>query len=325
MYSGSNYDCHIMESFEFESGKVLENVTVEYLTRGIPKYDEDGNIINMVIYFPTLKGSHSVIDDNLNVIKEWDLDTSQFFIIRITTLGVPDSCSPSSTGLKYDFPQYTLKDRVNFKKQFLDEKFKIKKIFGLIGEGIGGFELYTWACEYPEDMEFLIILNSTFKTYGYRYVFVKTIESIIDSSEYFYSDEYNVSFSKLIVSITRLMFAGYFSKNIFEQLSNDEVDVLMDDYVDEGLFMDIHDFKFRNDCILQYDVEDKLSNIEAKTLLLGVSGYLFYNTGYDILYAHEKIKNSTFAIFEEKESFYDDYDYSEMGVSVKSFLEQFKK
>ena len=37
------YDVHVMESFEFESGKVLENVVVEYGLNGVPRYDDDGN------------------------------------------------------------------------------------------------------------------------------------------------------------------------------------------------------------------------------------------------------------------------------------------
>ena len=36
---------YVMESFEFSNGKVLENVNVEYMTFGTPKYDEDGNKI----------------------------------------------------------------------------------------------------------------------------------------------------------------------------------------------------------------------------------------------------------------------------------------
>lgn len=47
-------------------------------------------------------------------------------------------------------------------------------------------------------------------------------------------------------------------------MSNSEIDRLMDDFVDEGLFTDIYDFKFRNDCVLGYDVEDKLKDIKAK-------------------------------------------------------------
>lgn len=314
-----------MGSFEFESGRVLEDVNVEYSVNGNPKYDEEGNISNLIIYCPTLKGGHSILDDYHKIISSgFDFKKSDYCFIKITSLGAPGSCSPSSTGLKYNFPEYTFKDRVNFKRQFLSEKFNIKNVLGILGEGLGGFEVYTWACEYPDDMDFIVVINSSFKTYGYRYVMVKCAESIIDSSDDFYSEGYSVSLSKLIVAITRLRFAGYFSRNELEELSNDEIDVLMDDYVDEGLFMDIHDFKSRNDCILKYDVGDKLSDIKAKTLIIGIKGYLFSNAE-EVLYLKDIIKNSKVAIFDGKISFYDENDYSEIGSEIISFLGDFNK
>lgn len=314
---------HIMESFEFESGRVLENVNVEYETRGIPRYDDEGNITNAIVYCPTLKGGHSILARFHDII--YDYDKTSYFFIKITSLGTPDSCSPSSTGLKYNFPTYTIKDRVNFKRQFLAEKFNINNILGLIGEGTGGFEVYTWAAEYYDDMEFIIVLNSTYKTYGHRYVKVKVAEAIVDSCDDFYTDEYTVSLSKLIVAITRLMFMSYYSKNIFEELSNDEIDVLMDDYVDEGLFMDIYDLKSRNDCLLEYDVFDKLHNIKAKSLIIGLDDYMDFNAEKDILPLKDVIEDLKIVTnIENKEYVYDESDYTELGLEIRSFLDQFK-
>ncbi len=315
-----------MASFEFESGVVLENVNVEYRVSGTPKYDDDGNIINAVIYFPTLKGGHSILANYHDLIKKSDFEKEDYFFIKIASLGTPDSCSPSSTGLKYDFPHYTFKDRVNFKKQFLKEKFGLDKIHGLIGEGLGGYEVYTWACEYPDDMEFIIVLNSAFKEYGYRYVITKCVESIIESSDDFYSHEYCSSLSKLIVSINRLLFSGYFSTEVLEKLSNDEIDVFMEDYVDNGLFMDIHDFKSRNDCIMEYDVEDKLQNIKAESLIIGMDGYLFFNAKTDVVPLENVIENSTIRVFDSMEDdYYHDADFSPIAHEIASFLIKFKK
>lgn len=325
MQSKTEHGIHVMESFEFESGQVLKNVNVEYSTSGFPKYDEDGNIINAIIYFPTLKGGHSILTKFHDII--YDNQKDEYFFIQATSLGTPNSCSPSSTGLKYDFPFYTFKDRVNFKKQFLDEKFgNIKKILGLIGEGTGGFDVYTWASEYPDDMEFIIILNSTHSTYGHRYVLLKSVEAMIDSCDDFYNaKEYSVSVSKLIVAIARLMFMTIHSKKVFDEFYNAEIDALLDDYVDEILFMDIYDFKSKNDCLLEYDVYDKLSNIKAKSLIIGIDDYLSFNTEKDILPLKDIIKNSKIIAVKGKESFYKESDYSEVGSEIVSFLKQFKQ
>ncbi|WP_298522651.1 hypothetical protein [uncultured Methanobrevibacter sp.] len=314
-----------MDSFEFESGQILENVNVEYGVSGIPKYDENGNIVNAIVYCPNLYGGRSILAKHHDLIRNQDFDKNEFFFINIFSLGVPGSCSPSTTGLKYNFPSYTFKDRVNFKRQFLAEKFNIKNCLGLIGEGFGGFEVFTWACEYPDDMEFIIVLNSSFKTYAHRYIFVKCAESIIESSEDFYTDNYSSSFSMLSVALFRLLFAGYFPTNVVENLSNDEIDALMEDYVDDGLFIDIHDFKSRNDCMLKFDVEDKLHNVKAKSLILGVEGYLFFNPQKDTLPLADLINDSKVIVFPSKtENYYDEEDYSDMGFEIISFLKQFK-
>lgn len=315
-----------MDSFEFESGQILENVNVEYAISGTPKYDEDGNIVNAIIYCHNVYGGASILAQYHDFIKNHAFDAEEYFFIKIVPLGISGSCSPSVTGLKYGFPQYSFKDRVNFKKQFLLEKFNIKTILGLIGEGLGGFEIYTWACEYPDDMDFIIVLNSSFKTYSYRYIMMKSVESIIESCDDFYTEDYSSSFSMLSVAIFRMLFAGFFPNKILRNLSNDEIDALMEDFVNDGLFIDIHDFKSRNDCLLQYDVEDKLSNIKAKALILGIEGYLFFTPQNDCIPLENLIDDSKVFIYTSKtEKYYEIEDYSEMGLEIVSFLEQFKK
>ena len=315
-----------MDSFELESGRVLENVHVEYVTTGTPKYDDEGNITNLVVFCPTFNGSHSVIAGYKYLIDNDRIDEDEYFFIRIVSLGNPNSCSPSSTGLKFNFPPYTFKDRVNFKRQFLKERFNVSNVFGLVGEGWGGFEIFTWASEYPDDMEFIIVFNPFYKISSYRYVFVKCIESIIDSSEDFYSKDYSASLSKLSVAIFQLMFANYIPKKIFKELSNDEIDVLMGDYVDEGLFMDMHDFKFQNDSILNFDIEDKLQNIKAKSLFLTTSNYLVSSVDKDLEPLEYLIEDSKILSFDSE---IERYSYEkinpEIGLELLSFLEQFKK
>lgn len=319
-----NMGNHVMDSFEFESGMILNDVNVEYVTSGIPKYDDDGNIINAIVYCPNMKGGFSLINE-FNHSFGNQFNRNDFFFIRIVSLGTPNSCSPSTTGLNHNFPQYTLKDRVNFKKQFISEKFNINRVLGIVGEGLGGYELLTWACEYPDDMEFIIAVNTSFKTYGYRYVFSKCVEAIIDSTEELFSEEYSSSVSKNLVAINRVLFLAFFPKKVFENFSNDEIDALMDDYVDEGLFVDIHDFKFRNDCVLEFDVKDKLSNIKAKSLIVGVEGNILFKVNTDVMTLVNSIEDSQYIVFDQKEDYFDEKDYSEGLNGIAQFINQFKK
>lgn len=320
------YGIYILDEFKFEQGDVLENVEVEYYVTGTPKYDEEGNIVNVIVYCHNFNGNCSSIEDEFQFTREnAPFDKNDFCFISISSLGFSGSCSPSTTGLRQNFPNYTVKDRVNFKRQFLKEKFNLNHILGITGKGIGGYEIYTWACEYPEEMDFIAVGNTSFKTNGYRYVISKAIDSIIESSDAFYEDIYNESLSKMMVSIYRLLYSNYFSKKIFQTMSNDEIDVLMDDFVDEGLFTDIYDFKFRNDCVLEYNVENKLKNIQAKTLIVSSTDDIYYSPEYDAAPIEKLVKNSKIIFYESKKDHAGIENYSNVMDDLKEFLDVFKK
>ena len=53
-YFDEKRQTYVMDSFEFSSGKVLNNVSVEYMTFGTPKYD--GDIITNAIIAPIKMG-----------------------------------------------------------------------------------------------------------------------------------------------------------------------------------------------------------------------------------------------------------------------------
>lgn len=329
MLSGNDsilgYGKHILDEFAFESGKVLENVEVEYYIYGTPKYDDEGRIINAIIYCHKFNGNYSSFLDEYQIAGKGEpFDQKEYCFISITTLGFPDSCSPSTTGLKHSFPEYTIKDRVNFKRQFLKDKFNMDRVHGIAGRGLGGYEIFTWACEYPDEMDFLIICNSSFKTSGFRYVISKAVASIIESNDAFYDEIYSETLSRVMVSIYMLLYSNHVSKQIFQEMSNDEIDVLMDDFVDEGLFTDIYDFKFRNDCIQDYDVEDKLKNIKAKTLILSSADDLYYSPKYDVLPLEDLIEDSKVILFESKKDHSGYEDYSFLMDDFYEFMKDFK-
>ena len=319
------YRKHVLDEFEFENGKTLRNVEVEYTTRGTPKYDEDGNIVNAIIYCHRFNGNCLSIEDLYQIIgPKSELVDFNFFYISITSLGYPESCSPSTTNLKFDFPKYTIKDCVNFKRKFLAEVFNINNVLGILGVGRGGYEAFTWGCEYPDEMEFLIIGHSSFKTNGYRYITSKALCDLIESSDAYLDTVYSDYLSKLIFSINTLIYTQYFSKSVFENFTHSELDMLMDTFVEEGSAEDIYDFKYRTDVSLNYDVEDKLSNIKAKTLIVGASEDGYYSPEFDIYPLKDKIENLEINIFDAQEFVYN-YDYSRFVTLFREFLEEFKK
>lgn len=320
-----DYDKFILKEFEFESGAVLNDVAVEYLAKGTPKYDGEGRITNAIIYCHRFNENYSSLNNLYHMIGEGKIfDYDNYYFISITSLGFPNSCSPSVTDLKHNFPKYTIKDRVNFRRQFLKERFNIDYVHGIMGRGLGGYEVYTWACEYPDEMDFIMISGSSFKTNGFRYVISKCMESILESSDDFYSDVYTDSLSRMMVSINKLLYSTYFSKQMFQKMSHDEIDVLMDDFVDDGLFVDIYDFQRRNEALLEYDVEDKLENIKANALIVSSDNDMYYTPEFDLLPLVDLIKNSKIILIESTDEYMEYEEHPSIEKELREFLDSIK-
>ena len=252
------------------------------------------------------------------------LDDFNFFYISITSLGYPESCSPSTTNLKFDFPKYSIKDCVNFKRKLLSDVFNISNILGILGVGTGGYEAFTWGCEYPDEMEFLIIGSSSFKTNGYRYLISKALCNLIESSDAYLDTVYSDYLSKLMFSINTFIYTHYFSKRAFETFTQSELDMLMDTFVEECSAEDLYDFKYKNDTKLNYDLSDKLSNIKAKTLIVSASEDIYYSPEFDVYPLKDKIENLEIYFFDAQEYVYN-YDYSKFANLFREFLEEFKR
>ena len=104
-----------MESFEFQNGDVLEDVKVEYMTFGTPKYDDEGLIKNAIVYCSGSLGTFAGINKILPLTFDGcPFDRTKYFFVSITALGSCGSCCPSTTGLKNRFPKYSVLDVVNF-------------------------------------------------------------------------------------------------------------------------------------------------------------------------------------------------------------------
>ncbi|MCQ2970512.1 MAG: alpha/beta fold hydrolase [archaeon] len=321
-----------MSSFEFESGRILKDVNVEYSTMGFPKYDEDGNITNAIVFCPTLKGERSVLAnlhnaltmDNISNDDEFAfIRDKKYFFIRIVSLGSPESCSPSTTDLKHNFPNYTFRDCVNFKKQFLKEKFNLDSVLAIVGEGVGGCEVFTWACEYPDYMEFILSMNNLAKLSGTSYIFFKSMESVLESNDKIYSDVYDPSLSKLVVAVNKMLFLNYLSRNMLSNLSRDELDALLDNFVEDGLFRDVHDLKYLCDCLLEYDVNDKLSNIKAKTILIAIEGQFLVNVEKEVLPLENAIDDVEVMVIQLDEGEFDNGESYSSVFKIFSFLNEY--
>ena len=288
-----------MELFEFENGEVLENVKVEYMTFGTPKYDEDGVISNAVIYCHGSLGSYSSMKKIAPLAGAGDVfDENEYFFISLTSLGSPNSCSPSTTGLKSKFPRYSIFDVVNFQKQFLKEKFSIEHVLGIIGNSMGGFVGLTTVIEYPDFADFLITGVSSYKVAGHDFILSKFVDDIITSDPDYRKGDMTYSLIRTLRLACLAEFNFGLSKQTLRSMTNTELAEEFEYFGNEMLETDIYDLKFCNEACMYFDVEDNLDKIKSKVLIISCKQDPHFPPELDAIPMNKMIDNSQLIIMD---------------------------
>ena len=288
-----------MDSFEFENGQILNDVTVEYVTFGTPKYDEEGSLSNVIVYNHGSLGNFSSMRKIFPLSYEGcPFDKDKFFFISISALGSPGSCSPSTTGLKNKFPKYSVRDVVNFQKQFLKEKFNISHILGIIGNSMGGFVALTQAIEYPDFADFLICGVSTYKVAGHDFILSRFVNEIIESDPDYAKGELTYSLIRTLRIACLAEFNFGLSKESLRGMSNAELSAEFENFGNESIETDIYDLKYCNECCMNYDVEDDLDKITSRVLIISCNQDPHFPPELDAIPMFEMIKDSELIIMD---------------------------
>ena len=78
-----------MDSFDFESGKTLEDVKVEYMTFGTPIYDKNGKIKNAILYCHGSLGNFSSMKKVIPLSGDDDaFDKNKYFLLKISAKNI---------------------------------------------------------------------------------------------------------------------------------------------------------------------------------------------------------------------------------------------
>ena len=288
-----------MDSFQFENGTILDNVQVEYMTFGTPKYDDDGNISNAIVYNGGSLSNFSSIKKIVPLAcEDGPFDKEKYFFICLSPLGSSASCSPSQTDLKNRFPKYTMRDVANFQRQFLAERFNITHILGIIGNSMGGFVALTQAIYNPEFLEFIICGVTSFKVAGHDFILSKFVDEIITSDPDYAKGEMTYSLIRTLRIANLAEFNFGLSKEALREMSNIELASEFENFGNEMIEIDIYDLKYCNECSMNFDVEDELDKINAKTLIIACKQDPHFPPELDAIPMSEMIKNSELIIMD---------------------------
>lgn len=289
-----------MDSFKFSNGEVLKNVNVEYMTFGTPKYEND-SIVNAIVYCHGSLGNFTSVKKIFPLLGEGDaFDENKYFFISISALGSPGSCSPSSTALNNEFPSYSIEDVVNFQKEFLAEKFNITHVLGIIGNSMGGFVALTSAVLYPDFADFIMPGVSSYKVAGHDYILSRFVNEIITSDENYQKGIKNDSLMRTLKIASLAEFNFGLSKEALRQMSKEDLSREFDEFGQESQFLDIYDVKYCNEACMNYDVEEDLDKITARTLIISCIQDPHFPPELDGIPMSEMIKDSKIIIMDSQ-------------------------
>ena len=313
----------VMDSFRFTNGEVLENVNVEYMTFGTPKY-ENGRIVNAILYCHGSLGNFTSVKKIFPLLGEGDaFDERKYFFISISALGSPGSCSPSSTGLKNKFPPYSIEDVVNFQKKFLAEKFNIEHVLGIIGNSMGGFVALTSAVLYPDYADFIMPGVSSYKVAGHDYILSKFVNELITSDENYDKCIENDSLTRTLRLAALSEFNFGLSKEALRQMSKEELSEEFDEFGQESLLSDIYDVKYCNEACMNYDVEDDLDKITSKVLIISCRQDPHFPPELDAIPMSEMIDGSELIIMDSLLGHLCFNELADISDELSAFMAQF--
>jgi len=187
-------------------------------------------------------------------------------------MGSPGSSSPSASGLGPKFPAYTVADMVNAQYRLVTEKFGIKKLAGVIGASMGGYQTLQWITQYPDMMGWAVPIAASKKSDGRNLGIFGMMSYNIRTDPAYMNGEYKEQPKEGMRRGFMGTYLWYFGAAYYDSQYKTEAQALKG-LQDAGLGsdkMDANDIVWRNDAMGSYDVSAGLPKVKAKVLVVGV-------------------------------------------------------
>ncbi len=281
--------------FSFEAGGTLPSLQIHYHTYG--NYIPGKSKVVWVCH--ALTANSDVYDWWPGLFgEEHFFNSKDYFIVCANNLGScygtsgpltkPDT---SSKSYFHHFPEFTIRDIVSVHK-ILREHLQIEKIHVLIGGSQGGQQLLEWAIEEPNAFENIIPIatNAFHSPWGIAFNESQRLSIYADPTFIEEKDDAGINGMKAARSIALLSYRNYFTYKStqtedsnqkhkdfkaasYQKYQGDKLAKRFNafSYVGLSKAMDSHNLGRGRE-----SVENALSKIKAKTLVIGVSSDLLF-------------------------------------------------
>ncbi|MBI3371964.1 MAG: alpha/beta fold hydrolase [Betaproteobacteria bacterium] len=263
-----------VDEFVLESGQSIRNMVVEYATLGEPRKDIDGNIANAVVSPHGWSGNYAqtvaLAKDLVGAGKP--LDPQKYFIIFPTALGSPGSSSPSVSGMGAKFPRYTVGDMINAQYRLVTEGLGIKRLAGVMGISMGGYQTLQWITQYPDMMDWAVPIAASLRADGRNLGIFGVMSYTITTDPAYRDGDYKEQPKEAMRRAFMGTYLWYFGAEYYRTQFRTEEQALKG-LADAGLGsdkMDANDIVWRNNAMAVYNVTAKLPQVQAEVLVVGV-------------------------------------------------------
>jgi homoserine O-acetyltransferase len=263
-----------IKDFKFQSGMMIEDLKIEYATLGTPKKDSQGDVSNAVVFCHGFSGNYAQIALLKGMVGPGKpFDTDKYFFILPTAIGSPGSSCPSVSGLGPKFPKYTVADMISSQYLLVTEHLNIKHLAGVAGASMGGFQTLQWITMYPDFMDWAIPIATSSKTIGRLLGRSAALVDIIKLDPAYQNGYYKEQPKKGMEVYFMAAYLWYFAHDYYAQKWKTKEELLKG-LKDVGLGSakaDANDTVWREEALMNYDVEELLPSVKAKTLVIGVN------------------------------------------------------
>jgi homoserine O-acetyltransferase/O-succinyltransferase len=139
--------------FTLESGEVIRNFEISYVTHGTLAPARD----NAILALTAIGSIHHRLDFLIGPGRP--LDPDRHFIICADAIGNGMTTSPSNSRAQPDlaFPRFTIRDMVASQQKLLDA-LGIRMLAAVVGASMGGMQALQWGVSVPDRMRSIVAL-----------------------------------------------------------------------------------------------------------------------------------------------------------------------
>ena len=269
-YPGPKQGDWIARDFKFHTGEVMSELKLHYTTIGDP-----AGIPAVVLHGSGQSAGNMLTPAFADELfgPGQPLDATKYYIVIPDALGHGNSAKPSD-GLKTKFAQYNYVDMVDAQYRLLSEGLGIRHVRLIIGNSMGGMNVWLWGAKYPDYMDALVPMASQPTAMASRNWMLRRmmLETIRNDPEY---NNGNYSTQPRFLKIASVFFGIATAGGTlnYQKLAptRENADKLVDVRLAAPITADANDFLWQWGSSADYDAAPGLEKIEATVLAINAA------------------------------------------------------